>query len=105
MTASITGNLADWLSLHSLPCPYMKFFGIPCPGCGMQRAFAELLRGHIFESIRLYPALIPLLFLLVFLILHIVFRFRNGAAIIKYSFIGTAGIVIFQYIYILISFL
>ncbi|NMB72762.1 MAG: DUF2752 domain-containing protein, partial [Bacteroidales bacterium] len=43
MTASITGNLADWLSRHSIPCPYMKFFGIPCPGCGMQRAFAELL--------------------------------------------------------------
>ncbi|NLI23369.1 MAG: DUF2752 domain-containing protein [Bacteroidales bacterium] len=103
MSIILTANLADWLSQHSLACPYMKFFGIPCPGCGIQRAFTELLRGHLWESLRLYPALIPLLFLLTFLILHLIFKFRNGAAVIKYSFIGTAGIVIFHYIYLLIT--
>lgn len=69
----------------------------------MQRAFIALLQGKIIESIQTYPALLPILFLLLFTLLHLIFKFRNGAAIIKYSFAVTVSIVIFHYIYILIT--
>ena len=40
-----------------------------CPGCGLQRAVLALNRGNILESIKLYPALFPLIvtFILIFL--------------------------------------
>lgn len=38
--------LGIWLGL-GLPCWVQAAFGIPCPGCGMSRAVADLLRLDI----------------------------------------------------------
>lgn len=95
-------SIIKWLERNQQPCFYKKYAGIDCPGCGMQRALVELLRGHLWESILLYPALLPTIFLFVFLILHLIFKFRKGAAILKFSFIFTVGIVVINYIYKLI---
>jgi len=40
-----------------------KYFGIDCPGCGLQRSFVSLLRGDLQESLALYPGLIPFMML------------------------------------------
>ncbi len=69
-----------------------------CPGCGMQRSFIELLRGDFAESFAIYPALIPILFSFLFLILHLIFRFKHGAAILMYSFIGATVIVVVSFV-------
>lgn len=37
------------------------FFGIPCPACGITRAFFLLLQGKWKESIQMHPLLLPLL--------------------------------------------
>jgi hypothetical protein len=81
-----------------LPCPFKAVTGIDCPGCGLQRSFIELLRGHFAESLLFYPALIPILFSLLFLILHLIFRFKRGAVILKYSFIFSTAIVAINFI-------
>ena len=73
--------------------------GVDCPGCGMQRAFIELLKGNFIESIQLYPALLPTIFTLLITILHLIFKFKNGAAIVKYSFIITVTIVVISFLY------
>lgn len=72
--------------------------GVDCPGCGMQRSFIELLKGNFVESIQLYPALLPTIFTLLITILHLIFKFKNGAAIIKYSFIITVSIVVLSFL-------
>lgn len=46
-----------------LPCAYKEIFGIDCPTCGAQRSLALLLEGDIIESFKMYPPLIPVLFL------------------------------------------
>ncbi|MFO7721818.1 MAG: DUF2752 domain-containing protein [Bacteroidales bacterium] len=86
-------RLATWLEHNAMACYYQKYLGVQCPGCGMQRSMAELLRGNLASSIELFPALIPVIFMVAFLVAHIIFRFRNGAAILKYTFIGNAGII------------
>jgi Protein of unknown function (DUF2752). len=96
---SIFLSLADWLEKHSLPCFYKHYLGMECPGCGAQRAFIELLRGHVWQSVKMYPALIPILFMLFYLALHLKFKFRNGARNIKILFIVCSIIVVFNYIY------
>lgn len=82
-----------------MPCFNKQLFGIDCPGCGIQRAFIELLKGNFFSSIRTYPALIPTLALLLLLFLHLIFKFRHGAFYLKISFIFTVSIIIINYFY------
>ena len=80
------------------PCAYKQILGFECPGCGFQRSLIHLLKGNIWESIQLFPGLLPMLFMFAFLILHLGFNFKNGATILKYVFIGDMTIIIIHYI-------
>ena len=80
-------NLITWLEHHQTACVYKKHFGFICPGCGMQTSIIELLKGNLLESIKAYPALIPTLLLFIFLILHLIFKFKKGSKILLYLLI------------------
>jgi len=86
-------RLAAWLEHNAMACYYHKYLGVQCPGCGMQRSMAEMLRGNFAASIELFPALIPVIFMVIFLFAHLFIRFRNGAAILTYTFIANATII------------
>jgi hypothetical protein len=86
-------GLIDWLEGNMMPCMYKKYIGIDCPGCGMQRAFIELLKGNFAESFKIYPALLPVLFTFALTASYLVFRYRNGAKYIMWSFIFSAIII------------
>jgi hypothetical protein len=91
-------SLISWLEDNMLSCPYNKYFGIDCFGCGMQRSVVALLKGDFVESFYMYPALIPMLFMFLLLITHLVFKFKNGAAWLKYTFIFVVSIVVISFI-------
>jgi hypothetical protein len=91
-------NIIDWLEHHFLACPYKKYFDIDCMGCGMQRSFIALLKGNFIESFYLYPALLPIVLMMLFLPIHLVFKFKNGASMLKYLFIFNISIVIISYL-------
>ncbi|HEV7869562.1 MAG TPA: DUF2752 domain-containing protein [Chthoniobacteraceae bacterium] len=40
--------------LEGWRCPAMQTFGLPCPGCGLSRACAALVRGDWLESFQLH---------------------------------------------------
>lgn len=69
-----------------------------CPGCGTQRSFLLLLRGEFVDSLIMYPGLIPSMALLIFLVLHLIFKFEKGAKILQWLYIGTVAIVIGNFI-------
>jgi hypothetical protein len=96
-------TLIQWLESHQQSCFYKKYFGIECPGCGMQRSFIELLKGNIWESLILYPALIPTLLMIGFLVIHLIYKFKNGGTYLKYLFIFNTTIVVLNYIYKLLT--
>lgn len=79
-------------------CIYKENLGIECLGCGFQRSLIALLKGNIWESILLYPGLIPMILLFILLILHLVFHFKNGATWLKYLFFADAAIILINYI-------
>ncbi|HKL37898.1 MAG TPA: DUF2752 domain-containing protein [Bacteroidales bacterium] len=91
-------QLIQWLEAHLQPCVYKQNLGIECLGCGFQRSLIALLKGNIWESILLYPGLLPMLVLFAFLILHLIFHFKKGAAILKYIFLTDAAIIVTNYI-------
>lgn len=46
-------------------CPLYSFVGVPCPTCGMTRAWRLFLTGNIQEAFKMHPLfLLPLLFLI-----------------------------------------
>lgn len=83
---------------HSRPCFYKKTFGFECPGCGFQRAVIELLQGNIIESIKEYPALIPLILTFTMLLFHLLFRLKHGAQIIKILFLISITLIVANFI-------
>ena len=95
-------RLIEWLESNMGTCAFKEHTGHYCPGCGLQRSFIALLKGNILESILLYPALIPMILMFGFLGLHLVFKFRHGAAVLKYLFITNMSIIALHYLYILI---
>ena len=90
--------MIDWLEQYALTCPSKYFFGVDCPGCGMQRSFIALLKGNFMESFILYPALLPMLFMVWLLIVHLVFKLNKGAKYLQYTFIFTASVVMINFI-------
>lgn len=54
--------LAMWTPSDDGPtlCPFALVTGIACPGCGMTRALAWLVRGDLITSVRYHP-MAPLL--------------------------------------------
>jgi hypothetical protein len=91
-------TIVHWLETHMLACPYKKYMGLECPGCGLQRSFIELLKGNLIESLKLYPALVPLLFTFVLTALHLIFRYRNGASYVKWAYIFSASVIVVSFI-------
>lgn len=87
-------NLTNWLEQHSRTCFYKENFGFDCLGCGFQRAIIELLRGNIWESIKQYPALIPLIILFIVLLSHLKFRHKHGAFAIKALFLLSVTLIV-----------
>jgi hypothetical protein len=78
---------------------YKSLLGIECPGCGMQRSFIEMLKGDFIASLALYPALLPSMFMIVLLIIHLIFKLQRGAAMLKILFLMNALIIVLHYIY------
>lgn len=74
-----------------------------CPGCGMQRSMLAILNGDFVHSFQLYPAAIPLLLLMAYLVVHITFKLKNGAKNLTYGFVFCSIIVITNYVYKVIT--
>jgi hypothetical protein len=91
-------SVTSWLESHMGQCSFKQMTGVDCPGCGSQRAFILLLKGRIWESMCMYPALIPIIIMLAALVLHLVFKFRHGAGFLKYNFITVVSLITVSYL-------
>ncbi|MCR4693601.1 MAG: DUF2752 domain-containing protein [Firmicutes bacterium] len=50
--------------LKFFSCPIYHIFGIPCPACGITRAYLLFFRGRIWSAFLMHPLfLLPLIFL------------------------------------------
>ena len=91
--------MIDWLEKRQLACFYKSTLGVECPGCGIQRALIALLRGEVIESLKLFPALIPTIAMLILLVVHTVYKLNNGGKILISFAIFNVAITIVSYIY------
>ncbi len=87
---------------YLLNCPFKKHLGIECFGCGFQRSVVLLTEGKFLESIKMYPATLPMFCLWAFVAAHLYFKFEHGARVIQFAFIFCTLIIITHFIYKLI---
>ena len=100
MTPLIAWNVwVQWLKAHMLICPSVKYWNMQCPGCGMQRSMIALLEGDLFSSLQLYPALIPLITLFTYTLLHLKYNFTGAAKNITVMQVAVVSIITAHYIY------
>lgn len=64
-----------------LPCLNKKFFGVDCLGCGLQRSIVLLIKGEFTDAFAMYPAIYPLVVLLLFLGFNFFVQFKNDSFI------------------------
>ena len=82
---------------YMLPCLNKRLFGIECPGCGIQRSVAFLLKGDFAAAFHMYPAIYTLILLSGFLIINLFVKF-------KYQTIIKMSLIILNVLIILISY-
>ncbi|HTN07657.1 DUF2752 domain-containing protein [Agriterribacter sp.] len=100
MTPPIALNAwVQWLEAHMFTCPLVKYWNMECPGCGMQRSLLALFKGDLFSSLQLYPALLPLMILIAYAVLHLKYKFSGGAKNIIVMQAAVASIITAHYIY------
>jgi hypothetical protein len=92
-------KLLDYFNHHMLTCSYVKYFGIECPGCGFQRSLYYLLKGDFLLSLKTFPALIPILSMLTYLVLHLIFKFENGHKVLLVLFYASTALIVINYIF------
>ena len=91
-------TIIEFLKNNMLDCMWVKTLGTQCPGCGLQRSMIFLLEGNLKDSLITYPALIPTIILLVYLMLHLIFKFKKGHKWLIFIFIITALIMALNYL-------
>lgn len=99
----IIRGISDWLQAHMLACPSKKLLHIECPGCGLQRSFIALIKGNITDSLILYPALLPIMVMVLYTFLHLRNDYVHGARNIKILQVFVAVVILSFYIYKIIN--
>jgi hypothetical protein len=95
-------KIITWLESRQGTCSFREHAGIDCPGCGLQRSILALLRGDLVESILQFPALLPLMAMFILLGIHLVFKLKHGAFVLKVFYITNISIILLNYIFKLI---
>ena len=86
-----------------LECSYKSHFGVECFGCGFQRSFLLLTEGSFWESIKLFPATIPILLVFLYTGTHLIFKYKNGARNIIVLFSTSVILMLGNFIWSLIQ--
>jgi len=85
------------MEAYLIPCLFLKFTGIPCPGCGGQRALIQLIKGNLSEAFEFYPAIFPLVIFGFLLMINFLKPFKQFSSWSAKSGYFTIGVVLIQY--------
>lgn len=77
LTSEILGVVLLKMNMIHLSCFFKMVFHFPCPGCGLTRAFVELLNFNFIKAIYYNILVIPITLFLIIINILIVFDIVN----------------------------
>ena len=83
---------------YMLPCMNKKFFGIDCPGCGLQRSTILLSEGKFYDAFTMFPAIYTTILLIAIAILHFFLKKKITLKILMVLAFSNVAIIILAYI-------
>jgi hypothetical protein len=86
------------LENYMFPCLSKTLFGFECLGCGFQRAFFLVFNGQFVDAFWMYPAIYPLLFLGMLLLISRFYKFKFYQKSINIFSVISIGIIITSYL-------
>lgn len=92
-------RIANLIEANQQACHFYSSTGIKCPGCGVQTSIIEFFRGNLWESILAYPALLPIIFTLIWGILFfLIFKQKKGKNILLLFIAIDIFLILFKWI-------
>lgn len=91
------------LEQYMFPCLNKKLFGFECLGCGLQRSAYLLVHGDFIAAFKMYPAIYPLILLVLFIGLNFFYKFEKSNRIINILAVITIVTIVVSYIIKLIN--
>lgn len=85
-----------------LPCLNKQLLGVDCPGCGLQRSVLLLFDGDFAGAFYMYPALYPMILLVLFLLADQFLKIKYANIISIILMISTVTLIITNFLYKLI---
>lgn len=73
LTLSITIGMLIYFGFISIPCMFYILFKIPCPGCGMTRAFFRIINFYFIGAFYYNILGIPLFLFFIFCFVSIIY--------------------------------
>ncbi len=83
---------------YMLPCPNKKFFGIDCPGCGLQRSVVMVSKGEFNNAFHMFPAVYTTILLVIAVFFHFILKKKATTKIILVLAVINVIIIIIAYI-------
>ena len=80
-----------------LPCFTKQFFGVDCPGCGLQRSLLFLFKGEFIDAFKMYPAIYPMIILFSFLLFGKFLKIKYANYITNVLMVTTVGVILVNY--------
>lgn len=97
-----------FLALHTLnedgliPCMNKQLLGVECPGCGIQRSVLLLFEGEFKAAFLMYPAIYPLILLMLFLLADQFIKIKYANIISIVLMVTTVVLILTNFLYKLI---
>ena len=82
-----------------IPCLNKQLLGMECPGCGLQRSVLLLFEGEFTAAFMMYPAIYPLILLVLFLVADQFIKFRYANAISIFLMVTTVVFILGNFLF------
>ncbi len=62
---------------YNITCVFLELFGIPCPGCGMTRAFIALMHLNIIEAAKYNVVIFFMPYIFAYIFFDLKYKFNK----------------------------